>query len=74
MLGDNSCLTKKRERKEFACTAVKEGLLALLLQRRRQYVKNLQQQLSLNKLILPDYEMNLDNSIKQTEKTHRKGS
>ena len=30
---------------------------------RRQYVKNLQQQqLSLNKLILPDYEMDLDNS------------
>ena len=53
MLDDNGCLTDNKRDEE-------KSLLAL--QRRRQYVKNLQQQLSLNKLILPDYEMKLDNS------------
>ena len=50
MQDDNGCPTTK-ERKRRVCRGGDN-----------QYVKNLQQQLSLNKLILPHYEMSLDNS------------
>ena len=53
MPDDNGCLTTK-ETKRRVCLHCKGG--------DNQYVKNLQQQLSLNKLILPHYEMSLDNS------------
>ena len=54
MLDDNGCLATK-ERKRRVCLQHCRG-------GDNQYVKNLQQQLSLNKLILPHYEMSLDNS------------